>query len=166
MVHIRYWVTELNRTDGPHMFASIGSVQSLSHVRLFVTPWTVALQASLSITNSWSLLKLMPIESVMPLNHLILCCPLLPFSPCLQSFLASGFFLMSQFFPSSGRSTGVSASASALSMNIQDWFPLELTGLISLQSKGLSRVFSKRDSKEGLCVCYFTVEYFMMHQRQ
>ena len=53
------------------------SVQSISHVRLFATPWTVAHQASLSITNSWSLLKLMSIESVMPTNHLILCCPLL-----------------------------------------------------------------------------------------
>jgi len=98
--------------------------------------------------------------------HWTISSSVVPFSSCLQSFLASGFFLMSQFFPLSGRSTGVLASASALPMNIQDWFPLELTGLISLQSKGLSRVFSKRDSKEGLCVCYFTVEYFMMHQRQ
>ena len=56
---------------------TIGSVQSLSHVRLFVTPWTAARQASLSITNSSSLLKLMATESVMPSNHLILCCPLL-----------------------------------------------------------------------------------------
>ena len=56
---------------------SIRSVQSLSHVQLFVTPWNVAHQASLSITNSWSMLKLMSIESVMPSNHLILCCPLL-----------------------------------------------------------------------------------------
>ena len=53
------------------------SVQSLSHVQFFLTPWTAACQASLSITNSWSLLKLMPIESVMSSNHLILCCPLL-----------------------------------------------------------------------------------------
>ena len=55
----------------------LSSVQSLSHVQLFVTPWIAACQASLSITNSWSLLKLMSIESVMPPNHLILCCPLL-----------------------------------------------------------------------------------------
>ena len=55
----------------------ISSVQSLSHVWLFATPWTAAWQASLSITSSWSLLRLMPIESVMPANHLILCCPLL-----------------------------------------------------------------------------------------
>ena len=56
----------------------ISSVQLLSRVRLFATPWTAGHQASLSITNSWSLLKLMPIELVMPSNHLILCCPLLP----------------------------------------------------------------------------------------
>ena len=65
-----------------------------------------------------------------------------PFSSCLQSFPASGFFPMSQFFTSGGQSIGVSASASVLPMNIQDWFSSELTGWISLQSKGLSRVFS------------------------
>ena len=65
----------------------------------------------------------------------------IPFS-CLQSFPASGSFQMSQFFTSGGQSTGLSASASVLPMNIQDWFPLGLTGWISLQSKGLSRVFS------------------------
>ena len=117
----------------------ISSVQSLSLVRLFATPWTAACQASLSITNFWSLLKLMSIESVMPSNHLILCRPL---SSCLQCFPASGFFPVIQFFASGGQSIGVSASASVLPMNIQDWFPLVLTDLISLQSKGLSRVFS------------------------
>ena len=81
----------------------------------------------------------MSIELVMPSNHLILCCS---FSSCLQSFPASGSFLMSQFFTSRGQSIGVSASASVFPMNILDWFPLELTGLISLHSKGLSRVFS------------------------
>ena len=65
-----------------------------------------------------------------------------PFSSCLQSSPASGSFLMSQFFASGGQSIGVSASASVLPMNIQDWFPLGLTGSIFLQSKGLSRVFS------------------------
>ena len=96
------------------------SVQLLGHVQLFVTLWTAAHQAFLSITNSWSLLKLMSIISMMPSNHLILCCPLLL---CLQSFLASGFFPVSQLFASGGQSIGVSASASVLSMNIQDWFP-------------------------------------------
>ena len=104
-----------------------------------MTPWTAAHQASLSITNSQSLLKFMSIKSVMPSNHLILCHPL--FSR-LQSFPASGSFPMSQFFVSGGQSIGISASASILPLNIQDWFPLRLTGLISLQSKGLSRVFS------------------------
>ena len=108
---------------------AFSSVQSLSYDRLFVTPWTAAHQASLSITNSWSLLKLMSIKSVMPSSHLIL---RHPFSPCPQSFPASGSFSMSQFFPSGGQSIGVSASTSVLAMNIQDWFPLGLTGLISL----------------------------------
>ena len=107
---------------------------SCSLVWLFVTPWTAAGQASLFITNSRSLLKLMSIESVMPSNRLILCHP---FS-CVQSFSASGSFPLSQLFASGGQSIGVSASASVLPMNIQDWFPLRWTDLISLQSKGLS----------------------------
>ena len=83
--------------------------------------------------------KFMSIKSVMPSNHLILCRPLL----ChLQSFPASGSFQMSQFFASGGQSTGVSASASVLPMNSQDWFPLGWTGWISLLSRGLSRLFS------------------------
>ena len=113
--------------------------QSLSHVQLFVTPWTAAHQASLSTTNCQSLLKLMSIESVMPSNHLILCRPLL-LPP--SSFPASGSFPMSQFFASGGQSIGVSASASVFPTNIQDWFPLGWTSWISLKSKGLSRVFS------------------------
>ena len=104
---------------------------------LFTTPWTVAHQASLSITNSRSLLK-MSIESVMPSNHLILCLPLLLLP---SIFPASASFPMSQFFVSRGQRTEAPASASVLPMNIQDWFPLGLTGLISLLSKGHSRVF-------------------------
>ena len=110
-------------------------VQSLSCVWLFVAPWTAACKVSLSFTVSWSLLKLMSIESVMSSNHLT------PFS-CIQSFPGSGSFLGSQFFTSDGQSIGVSASASVFPMNIQDWFPLGLTSWISLQSKGLWRVFS------------------------
>ena len=117
----------------------ISSVQSLSCVWLFVTPWTAALQASQSITNSWSLLKLTSIESVMSSNHLILCHPLL-LPPSI--FPSIRVFPMSQFFTSGGQSIGASASASVLPMNIQDWFPLGWTGWISLKSKGLSRVFS------------------------
>ena len=121
------------------LFNQFSSVQLLSRVWLFATPWTAASQAFLSITNSWSPPKLMSIESVMPSNHLILCSPLLLH---LQSFPASGSFQMSQFFASGGQSMGVSASTSVLPMTIQDWFPLGWTGWISLQSKGLSRVFS------------------------
>ena len=110
-------------------------VQLLSRVRLFATPWTTAHQASLSITNSRSLPKLMSIESVMPFS-------VVPFSSCPQSFPASGSFQMSQLFASGGQSTGGSTSTSVLPMNTQDWSPLELMGWISLQSKGLSRVFS------------------------
>ena len=85
------------------------------------------------------LLKFISIESVMPSNNLILCCP---FSSCLQYFPASESFPMSQFFTSGGQSIEVSTSTSVLPMNIQDWFPLGWTGWISLQSKGLSRVLS------------------------
>ena len=95
----------------------INSIQLLSPVQILATPWTEAHQASLSVTNSWSLLKLMSIELVMPSNHLILC---RPFSSCLQSFPASGSFLMSQFFESGAQSIGVSASASVLPVIIQD----------------------------------------------
>ena len=78
------------------------SIQSLSRVRLFATPWTIPRQASLSITNLWSLLKLMSIKLVMPSNHLNLC--VTPFSSCLQSFPASGYFPASQFFESRSQS--------------------------------------------------------------
>ena len=84
---------------------------------IHATPWTAAHQASLSITNSWSLPKLMSIESVMPSKHHILCCP---FSSCLQSFPTSASFLMSQFFTSGGQSIGVSASVPVFPKNIQD----------------------------------------------
>ena len=93
------------------------SVQLLSRVQLFGIPWTAASQASLSITNSRSLLKLMSIECVMASNHLILCCPLLLLP---SVFPASGSFQMTQLFTSGGQSIGVSASTSVLPMNIQD----------------------------------------------
>ena len=121
-----------------HQTLLSSSVQLLSHVWLFVTPWTAAYKASLSITNSRSPPKLMSIEWVMPSSHLILCCPLLMPS----SFPAPGSFQMSQLFASGGQNIGVSASTSVLPMNTEDWSPLRQTGWISLQSKGLSRVFS------------------------
>ena len=114
-------------------------VQSLSRVQLFVTPWTAALQSSLSFTISQSLLKFVSIESVMPSHHLILHRPLLLLP---SIFLSIRGFPRSQFFASGGQNTGSSASASVLPMNIQDWSPLGLTGLTSLLSKGLTRVFS------------------------
>ena len=120
-------------------FFTASLVQSLSRVQLFATPWIIARQASPSITNSLSSPKLTSIESVMPSSHLILCHP---FSSCPQFLPASESFPMSQHFAWGGQSTGVLASESFLTKNTQDWSPLERTGWISLQSKGLSRVFS------------------------
>ena len=106
---------------------------------LFVTPQTAAYQDSLSFSISQSLHKLMSIESVMPFNYLILCYPLL-----LPSIFPSiRVFSKELIFTSGGQNIGASASASVLSVNIQGWFTLELTGLISLLSSGLSRVFSR-----------------------
>ena len=115
------------------------SVQSLSCVWLFVTPWTAACQASLSITNSQSSLKLMSIKSVMPSSHLILCHPLL-FLPLIPPSIRvfSNESVLCIRWPN----TGVSALASVLPKNTKGWSPLEWTGWISLQSKRLSRVFS------------------------
>ena len=118
-------------------FMRFSSVQSLSRLRLFVTPWTAACQASLSITNSWSLLKLMSIKSVMPSNPLILCRPLLlppSIFPSIRVF--SDESVLCIWWPKYW-----SFSFSIRPMNIQDWFPLGWTGWISLQSKGLSRSF-------------------------
>ena len=125
--------------SSPHaVHLQFSSVQSLSRVQLFATPWTAARQASLSITNSRSSLKLTSIESVMLSSS----SSVIPFSSCPQSLPASESFPMSQLFAWGGQSTGVSASASFFPKNTQDWSPLEWTGWISLQSKGLSRVFS------------------------
>ena len=122
-----------------HINKAISSVQSFSHVQLSATPWTAACQSSLSISNSRSLLKLKSIESTMPSNPLILCHPLLILPSIFPSIRA---FSNESVLYIRGQSTGTSASASVLPMNIQDWFPLGLTSLISLQSKGFSRIFS------------------------
>ena len=106
-------------------------VQLLSRVQLFATPRTASHQDSLSFTISRSLLNLMSIESVMSSNHLVLHCPLL---------LLPSTFPNSWLLPLGGQSIG--ASSSVLPINIQGWFSLGLTGLNSLQSEGLSRVFS------------------------
>ena len=113
--------------------ACFSSVQQLSRVRLFVTPWTAACQASLSITNSWSPLKPMSIESMR--CHPTISFSVVPFSFCPQSFPVSGSFTMSQLLASGGQSLGVSASTSVLPMTTQEWSPLGWTGWISLQSK-------------------------------
>ena len=114
-------------------------VQSLSRDQLFATPWTAACQATLSFTISRSLLKLLSMELVMLSNHLILCHPLLLLPSIFPSIRV---FPMSQHFASGDQSIGVSASASVLPINTQDWVPLGLTGLISMQSKRLSKVLS------------------------
>ena len=119
-----------------HLFIT---VQLLNQVQLFSTPWTAALQTELSFTVSWNLLRLMSTESLMPSNYLILCHSLLLLPSTLPG---SGSFQMSQLFTSVGPSIRVPTSASVLPMNIQGWFPLGLTSLISLLSKGLSRVFT------------------------
>ena len=116
-----------------------GSVQTLNHVWLHVTTWTAASSLPClspiprACSNSCTLSQWC---------HLTISSSVVPFSSCLQSFPASGSFPMSQFFTSDGQSIRVSASASVLPMNIQDWFPLGWTGWLSLQSKGLLRVFS------------------------
>ena len=127
-----------------HRCRQFGSVQLPSSVHFLVTPWTAACQASLSITNTWSLLKLMPMSWWC---HPAILSYIIHFSPRLQSFPASGSFPMSRFFPSGGQSIRVSASASVLPMNIQDWFPLEWTDLNSFESKQLSIVFNNTVQK-------------------
>ena len=115
------------------------SVAQFSAVaQLCATPWTAAHQASLSITNSQSLLKLMSLHWWC---HPTISSSVTPFSSCLQSFPPSGSFSMSRLFTSGGQSTGASVSSSVFSMNSQGWFPLGFIGLSSLQSTGLSRVF-------------------------
>ena len=131
------------------------SVQSPNHVWLFLTPWTAAHQVSLFITNSQSLFKLMSIESVMPTNHLVLCRSLL----LLPSIFASTrlFYNESAFHI---RQPSIGASGSVFPMNIQDRFPSGWTGWISLQSKGLSRIFSNTTVQKHLlwCSAFFLVQ--------
>ena len=130
-------------------------VQLLNHAWLFVTPWIVAHQASLSFTISQSLLERMSTESVMLSNHLILCCSLLLLPSIFPSIRV---YPMNQLFASGGQSAG--ASASLLPTNIQDWFPLRLTGLISLLSKGLSWVFSSSTLWKHQFFVFFVAVYY------
>ena len=129
-------------------------VKLLSHVWLFATLWTAAHQAPLPFTISWCLLRFMCIELVI----LSISSSAIPISSCPQSFPASGSFPMSQLFTSGGYRTRDSASASVLPVNIQGWFLSGWTGLISLQSMGLSRAFSSTTVSKGGCLLgYFRV---------
>ena len=122
-----------------HGVACFSSVQSLNHVRFFLTPWTAVHQAPLSITSSWSLLKLMSIKLVMSSNHLFLCHPLLLLPsvfPSVRVFSKQSVLCIRWL-----KYWNVSFSFSP-SNEYSGLFPLGLTGLISLQSQGLSRVFS------------------------
>ena len=133
---LRSWELELP----VHVCVPALTLQSLRRVRLFVTSWTAARQASLSPPTPRVYSNSCPLSRWC---HPTISSSVIPFASWLQSFPVSESFLMSQVFESGGQSTGVSGSASVLSKNIQDRFPLGLTGLISsLQSKGLSRLFS------------------------
>ena len=143
MVRARDLFKKIIDTKGT--FDAYQSVSSVSQsCLLFATPWNAAHQASCPspiprvYSNSclWS-----------QWCHPTISSSIIPFSSHLQSFPASGSFQMSQLFTSGGQSIGVSASASVLPMNIQDWLPLGWTGWISLQSRGLSRVFSNTTVK-------------------
>ena len=139
------------------VWVQFSSVQSLSHVQLFMIPWTAACHASLSFTNSWSC------SNSCPSN--LWCYPtisssVVSISSHPQSFPASESFPMSQFFASSGQSIRVSASGSVFPINIQDWFPLGLTDFISLLSKGLSKVFSGTTIKKHQ---FFDAQPFLCH---
>ena len=136
----------MSKSDPP-MFSSksfmisgfqFSSVQLLSCVRLFATPWTAACQASLSITNSWSLPKSMSIELVIPSNHLILSSHS---PPALNLSQHPGLFKWLSFLHQVAKVFEFQLPTSVLPMNTQDWSPLGWTGWISLQSKGLSRIF-------------------------
>ena len=131
------------------------SIQFLSHVQPFATPWTAARQASLSITNSRSLLKFMSIESVTPSNHLIPCWPLLLLPSTFPSIgVFSNESALCIGWPNMGPSTPV------LPKNSQGWFPLGLAGLISLQSKGLKSLLQHHSLKASIlwCSAFHTVQ--------
>ena len=137
----------------------VSSVQSLSPVRLFCDPMdcTTGLSPTPGVhSNSWPLSQWC---------HPTISFSVVPFSSCLQSFPESESFPMSQFFASGGQNIGVPASASVFPVNIKDWFPLGWTGWISLQSKGLSRVFSNTtvQKHQFFCPQLFLWSYFPVH---
>ena len=123
----------------------ISSVHSLSRVQFFVTPWIGARQASLSINKPQSSLRLTSIESV---TNPAISSSVVPFTSCPQTLPASKSFPTSQFFAWGGQSTGASPLASFLPKKPQGWSPSEWIGWMSLQSKGLSRVFSNTTAQK------------------
>ena len=138
---LRWWHSLKNRFS----FNSLSSVQLLSHVQLFATPDCST--SGLPVYHQLPEFTQTHVPMSLPNSLSWWCHPtisssVIPFSSHLQSFPASEAFLMSQLFASGGQRIGVSNSASVLPMNIQEWFPLGLTGWISWQSEGLSRVFS------------------------
>ena len=134
----------------PSLFiVQFSSVQSLGHVRLFVTPWTAARQTPCPSPTPGVYSNSCPLSWWC---HLTISSSVVPFSSCLQSFPTSGSFQMSQLFTSGGQNIGVSPSTSVLPMNTQDWSTLGWTSWI-LQSKGLSRVFSNTTVQKHQFFC-------------
>ena len=150
------------------MSKEFSSVQLLSSVRLFATPWAAARLASLSISNSWSLCNSCALSWWC---HLTISSSVVPFSSCLQSFPTSGSFQMSQFFTSGDQSIGVSTSAPVLPMNIQDGFPLgwisfrmDLLDLLAVQGT-LTSLLQHHSSKASILwrSAFFTVQLTSIH---
>ena len=139
------------------MYLSIYFVQSLCCVQLFAAPWTAACQTSPSLTISLSLLKLM-----CPLSQW--CHPTI-LSSCLQSFPTLWSFPVKWLFASGGQRIGASTSASVLPVNIQGWYPLRLTALISLPSKGLKSLLQHHSSKSSIlwCSASFMIQFLHPH---
>ena len=134
----------------------ISSVQLLSHIQLFATPWSAGCQASLSITNSWSYPNSCPLSQWC---HPTISSSVIPFSSCVQSFPASGSFPVSQFFTSGGQRIGVSVSISVLPVNTEDWSSLGRTGWISCQGT-LESLLQHQSSKASIlqCSAFFIVQ--------
>ena len=146
--------------EGEGRSVQFSSVQLLSCVQLFATPWTAAHQASLSIINSGACSNSCPSSQWC---HPTISSSVIPFSSCLQSFPASGSFPMNQFFTSGGQSVG--ASASVLWMNIQDWFPLglDLFDLLAVQGT-LKSLLQHHSSKASILQhsVFFMVQFNAM----
>ena len=133
------WLNKQQKEKKENVSSSVSSVQLLSRVRLFVTTWTATHRPPCPSPTPGAYSNSCPLSRQC---HPTVSSSVVPFSSCLQSFPASRSFQMSQFFTSGGHCIRVSASASVLPMNIQDWSPLGWTGWICLQSKAFSRVFS------------------------